>query len=115
MRRQATAGRLIRDQYPVIQVRPEWGLGNEDMGTKSKFWYRVPSQDTRWLFKYPRRNSGEHWTEKIAAEIARMLDIPHARVSESATGSDGGTPWRRHLIMRRRWAGSSGTRGGVCY
>ena len=33
-----------------------------------------------WLFKYPRPNSGEHWAEKIAAEVAAVLDIPHAEV-----------------------------------
>ena len=54
----------------------------EAMGTKRKFWYRDrSSQDgTKWLFKYPRPDTGEHWAEKIAAEIARMLDIPRARV-----------------------------------
>ena len=33
-----------------------------------------------WLFKFPRRDTGEHWAEKIAAEIAHLLEIPHARV-----------------------------------
>ena len=91
MRRQATAGRLIRDQYPVIEVRPEWGLGNEDMGTKRKFWYRAPSQDTRWLFKYPQPNTGQYWAEKIAAEIARLIDVPHARVELAIYEGDRGS------------------------
>ena len=61
------------------------------MGTKDKFWYRDPSRQTEWLFKYPRANSGEHWAEKIAAEIARMLDIPHARVELSVCAGDRGS------------------------
>ncbi|MCX4246809.1 HipA domain-containing protein [Paraliomyxa miuraensis] len=55
------------------------GLGNETMGTKEKFWYRDGS-GASWLFKFARRNTGEHWSEKIAAEIGHMLDIPCARV-----------------------------------
>lgn len=69
------------ESYPVIEVESE-RRDMEAMGTKRKFWYRDrSSQDgTKWLFKYPRPDTGEHWAEKIAAEIARMLDIPRARV-----------------------------------
>lgn len=69
------------ESYPVLEVAPE-RRGTEAMGTKRKFWYRDPSsQDaTKWLFKFPRPDTGEHWAEKISAEIARLLDIPHARV-----------------------------------
>ena len=63
-----------------MEVRLEWALDDEDMGTKRKFWYEWRSPDEKWLFKYPRPDTGEHWAEKIAAEIARLLDIPHARV-----------------------------------
>lgn len=34
----------------------------------------------RWLFKYARANTGEHWAEKIACEVAGCLQLPHARV-----------------------------------
>ena len=50
------------------------------MGSKAKFWYQPGEDSTRWLFKYTRGNSGEHWSEKIAESVARLLDIPHARV-----------------------------------
>ena len=33
-----------------------------------------------WLFKYPQRHTGQHWSEKIAAEVAALLRICHARV-----------------------------------
>ncbi len=33
-----------------------------------------------WLFKYPRAKTGEHWAEKIAAEVAKFLDIECAKV-----------------------------------
>lgn len=67
------------ENYPVVAVDPEWG-GPEDMGTKRKFWYRrAEGHGPAWLFKYPQPNTGQHWAEKIAAEIARALDIRHAR------------------------------------
>ncbi len=51
------------------------------MGSKNKFWYLDPTEEEEyWLFKYPRCNTGEHWAEKIAAEVAALLEIPHARV-----------------------------------
>ena len=86
--------------YPVIHIRPEWGLGNEEMGTKSKFWYREPSQDAKWLFKYPQANTGQHWAEKIAAEFAHLIDIPHARVELAIYGGDRGSVTKS--FVRRR-------------
>ena len=51
------------------------------MGSKKKFWFRSDDLGRRdWLFKYPRPATGEHWAEKIAAEIAATLRIPHANV-----------------------------------
>ncbi len=50
------------------------------MGSKDKFWYRRPDEDVAWLFKYPQPNTGQHWAEKIAAEVAELLQIPHAKV-----------------------------------
>ena len=80
----ACCGRAVLamlEPYSVIEVRPEWALGNEEMGTKKKFWYHHPSsREAKWLFKFPQQNTGQHWAEKIAAEIAFLLDIPHAWV-----------------------------------
>ena len=67
--------------YPVIEILPEWAPQTEGMGSKSKFWYLQPGDtESYWLFKYPRPNRGEHWAEKIAAEVAGLLEIPCARV-----------------------------------
>ena len=70
--------------YQIIEVRESWLLNQRDayeaMGSKDKFWYRPEGESTRWLFKYPRGNSGEHWAEKIAEQVANLLNIPHARV-----------------------------------
>ena len=75
----------MAEYYPVIEVQPEWAPETENMGSKPKFWYRQPGEpESYWLFKYPRENRGEHWAEKIAAEVAARLDIAHARVELAA-------------------------------
>lgn len=61
-------------------MAPEWILEPEALGSKQKFWYRQPHSQDEWLFKYPRKSTGEHWAEKIAAEVAASLRIPHATV-----------------------------------
>ena len=67
--------------YPVIEIQPEWVLEPEAMGSKEKFWYRNrDEQDCDWLFKYPKEGTGQHWAEKVAAELAAVLHIRHAPV-----------------------------------
>ena len=68
------------DLYPVLEVKPEWRRGQEMIGSKTKFWYRKPEDVADWLFKYPQDNTGQHWAEKIAVEIADVLAIEHAKV-----------------------------------
>lgn len=67
-------------RYPIVEVHPEWVLGLEEMGSKKKFWYHEPGAKADWLFKYPQDNTGQHWAEKIAAEVASRLGIVHAKV-----------------------------------
>jgi len=74
------------DLYPVVTVDPEWKLDSEAMGTKDKFWYQRPDDDSRWLFKFPRESTGEHWSEKIAAEVAALLNAPCGRVELAELG-----------------------------
>lgn len=66
--------------YPIIEVESDWTTNKEDLGSKTKFWYIKPDETVHWLFKYPRKNTGEHWAEKIASEIAACLNIKHANV-----------------------------------
>lgn len=70
----------MADLYRIVEVKPEWVIDREDMGTKTKFWYRDPDGEVGWLFKYPRPNTGEHWSEKIAAEVASVIGVRHAKV-----------------------------------
>ena len=72
---------MLGKPYPVIEVNPEWVLEPEAMGSKDKFWYRKPAPgEVDWLYKFPQANTGQHWAEKIAAEVAAKLGIFHAVV-----------------------------------
>ena len=64
--------------YPIVQVRPEDVIGDEGMGSKPKFWFKRDGE--QWLFKEARDGTGEDWAEKVAAEIARVAQIPAATV-----------------------------------
>jgi HipA-like C-terminal domain len=66
--------------YKVIEIQPEWVVESEALGSKAKFWYRANDGEPEWLFKFPQENTGQHWAEKIAAEVAASLGINHARV-----------------------------------
>ena len=69
----------MKDFHPIIDVTDWIRVRVETMGSKPKVWLRSP--DNRlWLFKYPRPDSGEHWSEKLAAEIAREMALPYATV-----------------------------------
>ncbi len=75
----------MSDYYPIFEIEPESAFDPdriESMGSKRKFWCRIEDESggADWLFKYPRPDSGEHWSEKIAAEVADVLEIPHAIV-----------------------------------
>lgn len=69
----------VDEPFPIRIVSRGAGLGDETMGTKEKFWYRDES-GVDWLFKFARANTGEHWSEKIAAEIGTLLGVPCAQV-----------------------------------
>ncbi len=70
----------MSDAYPIVIVEPEWVINPEEMGGKTKFWYGKPDDNTNWLFKYPRPNTGEHWAEKIASEVTSVMGITHAKI-----------------------------------
>lgn len=64
----------MTQQPSILEVDSSWRRGIEDMGSKPKFWFRY--QDEMWLFKQARQNTGEHWAEKVASEIAELMGLP---------------------------------------
>lgn len=95
--------RIPEDQLMAVKEQPKisaegdeehyqiWDISgltpdlSEQMGTKEKYWFWVPtnhwywdSNGNRFLFKAGRENTGENWAEKIAAELCDLLGLPHA-------------------------------------
>lgn len=70
------------------------------MGSKPKFWYREPSGQSDWLFKYPQAGTGQHWAEKIAAEVARAIAVPHAVVELAEAEGQHGSTTRSFLSQK---------------
>jgi hypothetical protein len=66
--------------YSILDLSPPiWrSVADETGGTKKKFWAE-DAGGRRVLFKFRRGSAtGDDWAEKIAAEIAELLGIPHA-------------------------------------
>jgi len=89
--------------YPIIELDPEQVEAVEWMGTKDKFWVSVPGEDEKWLFKYARESDGlvvgEHWAEKIAAEVAELMGVPHSLVELARFNGRPGSLSRRFVEL----------------
>jgi hypothetical protein len=78
----------MSNEPSILEIDPKWRREIEDMGSKPKFWFR--HQDEMWLFKQARPNTGEHWAEKVASEIAELLGLPtHEVILASYEGEMG--------------------------
>ncbi|WAC19843.1 HipA domain-containing protein [Luteolibacter sp. SL250] len=75
-------------EYPILEIDPSWKRSGEDMGSKRKFWFR--HEERMWLYKQARLNTGEHWAEKIASEIAFKLGLPTHKVELAKFEGDPG-------------------------
>lgn len=73
-------------EYNIFDISNVEQIDFEQMGTKSKFWYKDDAGEL-FLFKATLSSDnlgneiqrpGEDWAEKIACEIAKLLDIPTA-------------------------------------
>ncbi|MDP2093947.1 MAG: HipA domain-containing protein [Hydrogenophaga sp.] len=73
---------------PIIDIPMDAREDTEQLGSKPKFW--VLLDDKRWLFKEARPNTGEDWSEKAAAEIAKALGIRAATVELAQYGDKRG-------------------------
>ena len=67
------------------------------MGSKRKFWFLPADTETRWLFKYPQQNTGQHWAEKIAEEVAKQLEIRCAEVELAQCMGEAGSATKSFL------------------
>ena len=65
--------------YQIVSVPTIWDVP-ESRGTRKKFWLRIGGGTDRWLLKIPRTDTGEHWAEKVTAEIGRLIGVDCAHV-----------------------------------
>lgn len=70
--------------YPIIEIEPNSVIGDEQLGSKPKFWFSRGEE--RWLFKERRPNTGEDWAEKVASEIAKLIGVNAADVELARYG-----------------------------
>ena len=67
----------MSNQFQIIEVPEDAAESEEAMGSKFKFWFKHRDLG-KCLFKQVRPNTGEDWSEKVAAELADLLGLPHA-------------------------------------
>ena len=67
------------EPYPVVSVPTRTDVP-ESRGTRTKFWITFPGDEHPWLLKIPRTDTGEHWAEKVAAEIGSLIGVDCAQV-----------------------------------
>ena len=60
--------------YEIVTLVGNAPTAEEPLGTKEKFWY----DGGEFLFKQVRPDTGEDWSEKVCAELAGFLGLPHA-------------------------------------
>ncbi|MYC07681.1 MAG: hypothetical protein F4X57_11020 [Chloroflexi bacterium] len=75
------------DSYPIFHVSLEPKLDVDPLGDKPKFWFRSPTYNSLWMFKYNTRIPRDYWSEKIAAEVAELMGISHPRTELAVDGN----------------------------
>jgi hypothetical protein len=63
--------------YKIIEISSKSEI--EQLGTKEKFWVNDVKKGCKQLFKIGRENTGENWAEKVACELAKLIELPHAQ------------------------------------
>jgi hypothetical protein len=80
----------VTEKFPIFIVDPDVYNEQESLGTKEKFWFSH-EQLGRCLYKKSRSDIvGEDWAEKIAAELSRLLKIPHTEYELATCNSEYG-------------------------
>lgn len=83
----------VLDPFPVLEIPDDAPEQSEHAGTKTMFWFR--HEGRRGLFKRRRRkDSGEDWAEKVAAELAALVGVPAAKYDLAVyQGAPGVVSW----------------------
>lgn len=76
-------------KFRIITIPPEAPEESEEMGTKEKFWFHHEELGL-CLYKKARQNTGEDWSEKIAAELCQIIQLPHAEYELASFNNEKG-------------------------
>jgi hypothetical protein len=75
---------MLPKPFTIYEITEAMILQDEPMGSKDKVWCQLPPEflGGHWLFKQPRQQEEniEHLAEKIAHEVATLIQVPCARV-----------------------------------
>jgi hypothetical protein len=82
--------RIVSQFFSIIDVPPDAPVEDEALGTKEKFWFQHMELGL-CLFKKARPGTGEDWSEKIAAELCKLLKLPHADYELATFNDENGT------------------------
>ena len=82
-------------RYPIIDFSFPTDI-METVGSRRKFWILNDSGE-KWLLKFPRPRTGEHWAERVAAEIGRLIGVATADVELARVGNQLATVCRSFL------------------
>jgi hypothetical protein len=87
----------VTERFQIFEVSLEAPEEQESLGTKEKFWFR--HEQLGWcLYKKSRSKiAGEDWSEKIAAELCRLLKLPHAEYELATCNGEYGVISRSFL------------------
>ncbi|BAU66100.1 hypothetical protein STA3757_35020 [Stanieria sp. NIES-3757] len=80
----------MTNKFRIITISPEAPEEPEEMGTKEKFWFHHEELGL-CLYKKARQNTGEDWSEKIAAELCKLIKLPHAEYELASFDNEKGT------------------------
>ncbi len=78
------------EPFRVFDVSAWPRTREEQVGSKRKFWCQGQN-NAMYLFKYSRRHAGEDWSEKIAAQVAHTLGLPHPLIELAKCDDERGT------------------------
>lgn len=94
----------MAEPFPIFQLQTDSPVLTEQLGSKPKFWFRSDEDEQPWLFKFNREGTGEHWSEKIAAELAHLIEVPAARVELAEFAGKRGSASRSFVRQKEGYA-----------
>lgn len=105
---------MQEEKYRVYSVSTPPESVTESRGSRPKFWISVEGEKRSWLLKFPRQETGEHWAEKIAAEIGNLIGVNCARVELARCEGQSAMFEQARNFNPSLWSQYLGSLGTIC-